>query len=193
MSSNIVAIVLAAGFSRRFGGPKLAATLTGGESVVARTLANIQPVCKNIVVVTSESNQGYLPAGKFEILIFDQAELGMGASLAFGIAHIKQQAKFDGCLVCLADMPFVQPAVYTKLMGHMTPHKIVLPTFEGRNGNPVGFGSEFFPALESLSGDLGGRELIRANPGAVVKVPIQDRDILQDIDTPEDLSRLIDG
>ena len=63
---------------------------------------------------------------------------------------------------------------------------LVVPTYEGKRGNPVVWSSRFFAELKAVQGDTGGRHLIGANPDAVVEVELGPA-VAVDIDTPEAL------
>ena len=108
----------------------------------------------------------------------------MGATLAFAAANLPD---WDAALVCLADMPFISGDTYAAVAAKAAPDRIVVPEYRGRPGNPVAFGSRFFPALTRLGGDGGARPLLRQNPEAVLPLPLDDRGILLDVDTPDDL------
>lgn len=190
MTTTIGAIVLAAGFSTRFGGPKLLARLDDGHTVAARTLQHIGAAGLPSIVITRPEIAPQLQLGdaaSTRLVSFEGASNGMGASLAFGVSQARQ---WDGCLVCLADMPFIRSDTYRAIADQVTPASIVIPHYGAAAGHPVAFGRDFFPALLALDGDAGGRSLIQQYPHAVVELRIDDPAILQDIDTPEDLSRL---
>ena len=46
---------------------------------------------------------------------------------------------------------------------------------------------ELFDLLLDVAGDVGARQLLRANPDAVLEVDVDDSGILADYDTPEQL------
>ena len=184
MKSKFGALVLAAGFSRRFGADKLTTPMPDGNSLLQHTLANISSACEEILIV-SRSETG-LDLEQWPTTLFAGAEQGMGASLAWGISQLPA---WDGCLVCLADMPFVQPRTYRLLAAELTSDNIVIPSLGNRRGNPVGFGRRFFAELTELNNERGGREIIRRHEAAVREIPVEDSAILMDIDTPADLSR----
>ena len=188
MKSNIGALVLAAGFSRRFGGSKLDAPLADGRPIVNHTLDAISSTFDEVLIV-SRPDSG-LDLEKWPVTQFEAAEQGMGASLAWGISRLPA---WDGCLVCLADMPFVQPRTYRLLAAKLTPGNIVIPGHMGRRGNPVGFGRRFFAELAELDDERGGRKIIRRHEVDVLEIPVEDPAVLMDIDTPADLSRFRSG
>ncbi len=208
------AIILAAGSSQRFGSHKLLAKLDNGETMFAQTLNNIRTAIPHVLVITRPelvdalrsaqcSTRNSTPheadvhgnthnntrnntrKNSLNILTFNDAEQGMGASLAFAATQLPA---WDAVLVCLADMPFISSATYKAIAERATASNIVVPEFGGKHGNPVAFGAQFFPALAGLSGDGGGRRLWQTRTEAVLAVPVDDPGVLLDIDTPEQLA-----
>mgnify|MGYP003324033923 FL=1 len=192
MSTNvkIKALVLAAGSSKRFGSRKLIAKLPGGETVLRRTLSRIKLALPNVTVISSAElySSISLSDSQSEIEVFADSHEGMGASLSHGI---KLSQKSNACLVCLADMPFIQTSTYRAIASKLTKNNIVVPVYKGKQGNPVGFGERFFRELASLSGDKGGRTLIDKYSDSTSYISVDDPTILYDIDTPEDLEKYI--
>lgn len=186
MSSGTVALVLAAGFSNRFGSIKLCATLDNGATVFEQTLRNIEQAVADVIVVTRPELAEDLIQHCNSLQIFDQAEKGMGATLAYGIGLIQES---DSCLVCLADMPFIKPQSYRELAQSMTRENIVQPCFADQPANPVGFGQQYYAELMALTGDSGGRPILQAHADLVQRVTLDDPGLVADIDTPEELAR----
>lgn len=188
MKSKIGALVLAAGFSRRFGADKLRTPMRDGRPLIQHTLANISRACGEILIVARPESG--LDLEQWPATLFEDADQGMGASLAWGISRLPA---WDGCLVCLADMPFVRPRTYRSLAAQLTAENIVIPCFENRRGNPAGFGRRFFAELAELNDERGGRKVIRRHAVAAREIPVDDAAVLMDIDTPADLSRYRPG
>ncbi|HEY7998110.1 MAG TPA: nucleotidyltransferase family protein, partial [Pseudolabrys sp.] len=114
---------------------------------------------------------------------------GLGTSLKAGIAAIP--ADSDGAIVCLGDMPQVDHQLIDKLLASFDPERgalVVVPTFDGRRGNPVVWSRRFFNDLMSIQGDIGARHLIGSYAEAVAEVPVAGEAALTDIDTPESFS-----
>jgi molybdenum cofactor cytidylyltransferase len=113
---------------------------------------------------------------------------GLGTSLKAGIAAVPADA--DGAVVCLGDMPQVDAALIDRLIAAFDPDRgalVVVPTFEGKRGNPVLWSRRFFPDLMAIEGDVGARHLIGRYREAVLEVPVAGKAALTDIDTPEAL------
>lgn len=182
-------LLLAAGFSRRFGAVKLGATLQNGETVIARTLARIRATGAPLRVVTRPELQDLLLASgarSEELVLCADADLGMGHTLAAGMRALPG---WEACLVCLGDMPFIQSDTYVRLLQSLHGERITIPTFAGVRGNPVGFGAQWFASLLESTGDTGARDIVRGHPESIDCVAVDDPAILKDIDTPEDLAR----
>jgi molybdenum cofactor cytidylyltransferase len=187
MTKTVGAIVLAAGFSSRFGSSKLLAELSSGKTVFQQTVERVAEAFPERFVITRPKMVAALQelAEGTSILSFEHADQGMGATLAFAAQQI---GDWDGCVVCLGDMPFIETATYRRIAELVTTGSIVTPTFDSKMGNPVAFGKNLYTDLEALTGDSGGRKLTSMYPQSVRELQVSDPGILHDIDTPEELA-----
>jgi len=189
---RLAAVVLAAGRSTRMGGPnKLLAEIRGRplvRIVVEEALAShAKPV---IVVVGHQRGEVEKVLADLPVQLIHNPDFaqGLGTSLKAGIAAVPAEA--DGAIVCLADMPQVDASLLNRLIAAFDPDRgalIVMPTVEGRRGNPVLWSRRFFPDLMAIEGDVGARHFIARYGEAVVEVPLEGRAALVDVDTPEAL------
>ena len=69
--------------------------------------------------------------------------------------------------------------------------RIVYPTCEGRQGNPVLFPTRFFDDLLNLQGDRGAKALLKKHAADTVAVPVESREVLLDCDTEADYTRAL--
>lgn len=181
-------LLLAAGRSVRFGSDKRLALLPDGKTVLEVTLINIQ--ASNLPVLVCVEN-GEDAAAKIcermsvNFVVCENASLGMGYTLAEGIVHI---SGWQGVLVALADMPFVQATTYSLLGNSLSVDTICRPECDGRTGHPVAFGANYFGELTAHSGEVGARELLSKYAAKVSTIDCSDPGILRDIDRPGDLS-----
>ncbi len=184
---RVGALILAAGFSNRFGGIKLLAKLDNGLTVFEQTHQRVAAAIPDYQVITRpELNESLSPFCD-KLTIFEEAARGMGATLAFGISLAES---WDACLICLADMPLISSNTYKEISTAAAKDKIIVPSHSGKPGNPVAFGKDFYPELRALTGDAGGRPVLRRYGNSVLNLSVSDEAILQDIDTPDDLARL---
>lgn len=185
--SNRGVILLAAGFSRRFGSIKLNALLPNGHTVFGQTYTRIKAATDNILVVTRPELLNILLAEgspKDNTVLCHDADKGMGHTLACGIQSIPD---WSAALVCLADMPFIETATYTQLLNSLSEDGIVVPQFQGQRGNPVGFGRKWFELLAAATGDVGARGVMREHASSILKLAVEDEGVLRDVDVPGDL------
>lgn len=192
LGRNIAAVVLAAGRSTRMGAlNKMLAEIGGKPLVRIAAEQALASHARPVLVVTGHQNKQVEAALAGLPVRFvhnaDYAE-GLGTSLRAGIAAVPEEA--DGAIVCLGDMPQVDSGLIDKLLAAFDPEKgalVVVPSIDGKRGNPVVWSRRFFKELMSVSGDVGARHLIGQYTEAVVEVPLSGEAALTDVDTPESL------
>jgi len=186
-----VGLLLAAGSGSRFGGDKLRYPLAPGLPMAAAAARTLRSVLPRVLVVVRPDQEGLCRALRdvgAEPVVYDEAERGMGASLAFGVSRLPDPG--GGCLVSLADKPFIRRESVAAVRDTFAQREdvIVVPTYGGRHGHPVAFGRNHLSALARLDGDAGGRQLIRERGDAVERLPVDDAGVVRDVDRPEDLA-----
>jgi molybdenum cofactor cytidylyltransferase len=194
-SPRIAAIVMAAGRSSRMGGANKLLSEVAGQTLITRTLDGVlasraRPV---VVVLGHEAAKTRATIGDRPVTMVENAAYasGMASSLKAGLFAL--QSDIDGVLICLGDMPRIEPAVLDRLIAAFNPlegRAICVPVWEGKRGNPVLWAKSFFPEMGSLVGDVGARHLIGQYAELVAEVPMPDDSVLVDIDTPEALASL---
>jgi molybdenum cofactor cytidylyltransferase len=188
----IAAVVLAAGRSSRMGGPNKLLAEIGGKPLVRIVVdAVLASRARPVVVVTGHQRdkvEAALAGLSVKFVHNPHFADGLGTSLKAGIAALPAEA--DGAIVCLGDMPQVDAALIDRLIGAFDPGHgalVVLPTIDGKRGNPVVWSRRFFPDLMAVEGDVGARYLIGRYTEAVAEVPLTGTAALTDVDTPEAL------
>jgi len=188
----IAAVVLAAGRSSRMGGPNKLLAQIGGKPLVRHVVdAALASRARPVVVVTGHQRdkvEAALAGLPVKFVHNPHFADGLGTSLKAGIAALP--AEVDGAIVCLGDMPQVDAALIDRLIGAFDPDHgalVVVPTIDGKRGNPVVWSRRFFPDLMTVEGDVGARYLIGRYTEAVAEVPLTGTAALTDVDTPEAL------
>jgi molybdenum cofactor cytidylyltransferase len=192
---SLAALVLAAGRSTRMGGSnKLLAEIGSRPLVRIAAEQALASRARPVIVVTGHQRERVEAALAGLDVTFvhnpDYAE-GMSTSVKAGIAAVPADA--DGAIVCLGDMPQVDATLIDRLLAAFDPEKgalAVVPTMDGKRGNPVVWSRRFFPELAELGGDVGARHLIASYPEAVAEVAVAGRGALVDVDTPDALKAL---
>ncbi len=190
---RIAAILLAAGRSTRMGGPNKLLAQIGGKPLVRIAAEQALASRASPVIVVSghqrEQIESALAGLDLRIVHNPDFAQGLGTSLRAGVSAVPTDA--DGAIVCLADMPQVSSSLIDRLIAAFDPEKgalVVVPTMNGKRGNPVLWSRRFFPDLMAIDGDIGARHLIASYAEAVTEVPVTGNAAFLDVDTVETLA-----
>ncbi|QPC87887.1 NTP transferase domain-containing protein [Mesorhizobium sp. NBSH29] len=194
---KVFAVVLAAGQSRRMGGPNKLLARFDGQPLIERIVERVDASgVAGIVVVTghqADKIANLLPASaRLQIAHNAAFAEGLAGSLQSGIAALPEDA--TGALITLGDMPAVSLADIDRLVAAFVSAggtAVVRATHHGKRGNPVILPRAVFPAVARLKGDTGARHLIENEELPVIDVEIGAAASL-DVDTP-DAMRLAGG
>ena len=151
--------------------------------------------CSPVIVVAGYDEPAIrkaLEGRKVHVISNPDWELGLAGSLRAGIAALPDAV--DGVLIMLGDMPLVKASTLQALKTSFIAgegERIVYPTCEGRQGNPVLFPARFFDDILNLQGDRGAKELLKKHAAHTVAVPVKSREVLLDCDTEEDYARTL--
>jgi molybdenum cofactor cytidylyltransferase len=190
-------VVLAAGQGSRFRGEghKLAQALSGpGDTVLSRTLRHaIETKLPVTVVTTAQLAPAVLGSiAARDVVVLPERDglgkptpAGMGHSIAAGVSAC---GNADGWLILPGDMPLIRPSTIEAVAAGLERYPVCYAQYRGRQGHPVGFSTELFAELLTLSGDEGARRLVARYPAQPIEV--DDPGVLFDVDTAEDLARL---
>lgn len=191
--TETVAVVLAAGGSRRLGTPKQLLRWHG-VSLVGRAVAAAEASqCAAVYVVTG-SHAELVAAELAEtdaVLVENPAwEQGLSGSIAAGVRAAVADRDPAALLLMLVDQPHVSRALLDRLLA-VFEGGMAACRYAGTLGVPAVFGREHFASLERLQGDRGARSLLESE-GERVRTVSFDRGAV-DIDTPEDWNAVEDG
>jgi len=164
----VVAIVLAAGSSKRLGTSKQELVFEG-ETLVARAERMARAVADDVIVVMPQLNP-------------DAAE-GIASSIRVGVRLAPADARI---LIMLCDQPLITIEHLLDLIATASP--IVATGYSGIAGVPAVFAPEFASELLALRGDRGARAVIEAHRNVTTVVTFEDAAV--DIDTVDDLRSL---
>lgn len=188
----VVGLLLAAGFSRRFGQQnKLLHPLADGQQV-ALSAANalIQALPNSVAVIRDHSSALVHPLKSlgFKLAYCETQHKHMSDSLKLGIATAQSEfPQMSGVVIALADMPYIQATTIERVAQHLGQARIVQPMLHGQPGHPVGFARDLMPELRFIEGDQGARAVLHAHSAEIYRFECEDAGILKDIDTPADL------
>ncbi|MFC4541427.1 NTP transferase domain-containing protein [Halosolutus amylolyticus] len=189
-------IVLAAGTSSRYGPANKLLDPLDGDPLVRHAVATLVDSRLDAVAVVlghdADRVRAALEAYDDEVRFLrnEDYECGQSTSVRAGVARARETGA-DAVLFALGDMPSVSPATIDTLVAAYDRGygSVLAAGYDGSRGNPVLFGSRHFDALASVSGDVGGRDVLRRASDAAV-VETGDPGVLRDVDRPADLERV---
>ena len=181
-TAGITAVILASGFSKRMGCNKLLLPVEGKAMIAHVFDAVRQAGFEQTVVVTGFDSIAQLAVGNgFQAVDNDSPEIGQSHSVVLGVQKTSQSA---GWMFFNGDMPWLKSDTIGKLLEYADAAHIVVPRYGSRPGQPVYFPAAFKAELLALTGDHGGRTIIRNHPDRICYVPIDNIRQGVDVDTP---------
>ena len=191
VGKDIHAVLLAAGRSERMGRNNKLLLNVDGIPLVRRSAINIlnSNVASMTVVTGFDENKIVNALSGLNVNFVKNINFreGLSSSLKAGLANITPTP--SAVIICLADMPKIQPEHINQLIENFDPLKgweICIPTNNGKRGNPVLIGSRFFPYIFETSGDFGAKQVMKQHSDKIVEVEIGTSDIHFDIDTQDE-------
>ena len=195
---QIVAILPAAGGSRRMGTPKLLLPFKGGPLIAGVVNALLGGGVGEIVLVTSpgdEELQGWARRAGIASAVNPDPERGMLSTIREGIAALGGAAELARrgvtLLVSPADLPNLRAETVAELLRRMREAgaPIAEPVFQGRRGHPLAIFPALIPEIDTLDPGVGLRQLRNRHQAELLEVEVEDAGVVQDVDTPEDYER----
>ena len=190
---SYLAIVLAAGFSRRLE-PFKPLLPVGGETMADRVLAVFMKsgveVCLVVGWRQAELRAGIKNRG-IAIVENPDYQQGMFTSVRAGLRCLQDRHK--GFFIMPVDIPLVQPSTIGRLLAAAAEHpdSIVYPVSGGRRGHPPLIPSGLAPAIMNWQGEGGLQAFLMAHEEIALEVKVPDKNVLFDVDTPEDYRALL--
>jgi molybdenum cofactor cytidylyltransferase len=191
---KVVALVLAAGASRRFGSPKLLAPLDG-RPVLQHVLDAVAaaPVVGVVVVLGDEAAaiEAAMTWRSERREINPRPQDGLSSSLRIGLDAAASDPTVDAVLVLPGDQPAVRPETIAAVLaaGDVAGSPIVRVRYADDDApNPVLVRRAAWALAAGLVGDRGLGPILAQRPDLVLEVAAPGGN--PDIDTPEDLVRV---
>jgi molybdenum cofactor cytidylyltransferase len=185
-------VLLASGLSRRYGWRDKLLEDLGGKPLfehAAGVVSDLDALARIAVCPGDRKDIGERLINRFVIAVNKHPRSGLGNSIAVGV-DVAMKFKPDAVLLCMADMPFIEPWMLEKVLSQLggeSSNEIVHSGEADGVRPPTAFSSTCFKALLVLSGDDGAKRVIGQGgfnvAGASMPAPL-----LADVDTKEDLT-----
>lgn len=187
-------IYLAAGNSRRFANKENKLLFpVEGQPMYLHLLQRLARICERHssweVVVVTQYQEIMDGAKELGVRAVFSEESHRGASWSVK-AGLWEAAESDACAFFVADQPFLKEETAEAFLTAMeeTFEKeggdkgLGCVAWQGETGNPVWFSRKYFPELRELSGDQGGKKVLKAHRDEAVLFSVADGRELEDID-----------
>lgn len=180
-------VLNAAGFSRRMGCWKVMLPL-GDGTLLDASVANALAACERVILVVGQRGEElmarYSGQPRITTVLNPIAESGLFSSVQCGLRQVERPYVF----IAHGDMPFLTADIFRALWQARNDGAI-LPTYAGRNGHPVLLPQALAQQMAAAPAQDSAKQwLLRA---AHQFVPVNNADILRDIDTPEQYQALL--
>ena len=138
----ITAILLAAGLSTRMNGENKLVKKIYNIPLISHSIRNILNSSVNSIIVVLGHQKDIIEKiieknKKINIVFNVNFKSGLASSIKTGLKHLPHKTEFF--LICLADMPMVNKNIYNQLIALKNHKKIIVPTYKGKQANPVLF------------------------------------------------------
>ncbi len=185
------ALIVAAGMSSRMGEFKPMLNI-GAISISQRVVATFQQVGIEKIVMVTGYNAVVLErhlSGNGIVFLRNEAyrTTQMFDSVCIGLRYLRD--KCDRVLFTPVDIPLFTAATVRALLE--TDSALACPAVDGETGHPTLIAASLFDRILADPGDRGLRGALERCGAAMQLVPVEDRGILHDADTPEDYKALL--
>jgi len=191
-SGTVAAILMASGFSKRFGSLNKLLVDFRGKPLARYTLELAAGInfSGGIFFTASSGEVATLASdlGVVRVLENTAPEKGLRESVRLGVEAAGTEPEYYLFFPC--DQPFLDAATVRLILDARAPGRIVEPRYSGRPGNPCLFSAAFREELLSLNEGETPRLIKTRHPQALRGVEITNPLALEDIDDEETLMRL---
>jgi len=193
-------VILAAGESSRMGRDKALLAWppgSGRSTFLSATIELLQAPSDMVIVVASRNADSLRPivyAAAGYLVENRHPERGQFSSLQIGLQEVLNRGR-DAAIVALVDRPPAQPSTLACLCeafsdGYESGKWAVVPEHDGRHGHPILIGREMIEAFLRAPVTSTARDVEHALPAHILYVPVDDPNVVANVNTPEDYERL---
>jgi len=182
----ISAILLAAGQSKRMGGENKLTKEIQGVPLIKHSVKNILSSSINELIVVvghhREIIEKLIDKNKKTKFVFNKNfESGIASSIKTGLNNLSK--KTEAFFICLGDMPMVNKKIYNLLIKSKNNKQIIIPAYQGQQGNPVLFSYSMKEKIMNIRGDIGAKKILEINKDKILNLETNDQSVIKDFNT----------
>ena len=189
INNKLIKVVLAAGFSKRFGLRNKILEKINGKTIIEIILDRLIQIDSNqndiVVIGGNDYNSLKKTLNKYDVKILYNKNYknGLGSSVSY---ILKTKINKNGIMFIPGDMPLISIKDYKKLINTFVykKNKIISPCYKKQFGNPLIIPKIYFNLLKNLKNDEGARKFLPSKH--IIHVPCSYGTIF-DIDTKYEL------
>lgn len=190
----MIGIILAAGFSKRMGKNKLVLPFKDStiiESVIKEVLAS--NLDKAYIVCREDEVKDLANKYPIHIIVNKRAHEGQSTSIVRALEQIGDSDSNDSYMFFVGDQPLIHKQFINEMIDFYYENKasILVPLYNNKRGTPVIFFSKWKNDLLKLTGDEGGRRIIRQNMKVVLEYEVDNEFLGRDIDTIDSYNEIL--
>ena len=183
------AILLAAGQSKRMNGENKLTKEIQDIPLIKHSVKNIlaSSIDELIVILGYQKEIIEKIIDKNERIKFAfnvNYENGMASSIKTGLNNLSE--KTEAFFICLGDMPMVNSDIYNQLIQSKNNKEIIVPTYNGQQGNPILFSKSIKEKIMTIQGDVGAKKILELNKNKILNVEVGNQSIRKDFNTKDD-------
>ena len=184
----ISAILLAAGQSKRMNGENKLTKKIQGIPLIKLSVKNILASSINELIVVLGHQKEIIEKlidknEKLKFVFNKDFENGMSSSIKTGLNNLSE--KTEAFFICLGDMPMVSHDIYNQLIKSKDNKEIIVPTYKGKQGNPVLFTKSIKEKITDITGDVGAKKILELNRDKIFFLETNDQTVTQDFNTQD--------
>ncbi len=188
-SRKIGCVIMASGLSTRFGSNKLLEKFEG-ETLIQRILNKTGDslFAKRIVITRTPEVAELCKEQGVDVILHSLP--GRNDAVKLGVEALWDM---DGLVFCPCDQPLLRKESLEAMLDFPYIHEDLILRFAygDKVGTPIFFGKQYFKELCNLPEKKGGSYLAKLYPEKVKYLYVDDERELMDIDTPDDLLKLL--
>ena len=187
-----VAIILAAGESRRMGEPKQLLPF-GPRTMLECVIAAFETpkVDKMLVVLGHKADEisAKIAHTRAVVVRNPRYQQGMFTSVQAGLRALPVEVQI--VLIALCDQPRLQRATVEKLLEKFVceHHRILIPVHDGRQGHPLLLDAKFAGEIVAMEPALTLKHFLAHHADEIARMSTDDAGVLLDIDDRQDYER----
>jgi molybdenum cofactor cytidylyltransferase len=189
MNDTIDAILVASGFSRRFGDANKLLAPFRGKPLSRHTLdlvCGLSCFQRVLFVVADDAVRVLADGLAVSVIRNEHPERGQRESIRLGVSA--SDAAYYFFFPC--DQPLLDEITVRAILSRRAYGRIAHPVFQGKPASPTLFSAAFREELLSLAEGEHGRVIKQRHPESLFAVEVASPLVLRDVDTPETLRSL---